>query len=158
MEDKSEEVAKVVESEKQKPLKILIVESNRQIADFVEEILEGEGHQVTAFVNKEEALEELRRKKEKNFSFDWVITNRGFAAREQSEMDGIKLAEKIRDENLGNPYVTMLTRSAEHYSQEQLKKMGIHYAIGKDFIKKELVRLVSSVRQFRTQSGNPQTA
>jgi CheY-like chemotaxis protein len=141
-----------------KPLKILIVESNQEIADLVKDILENEDHQVTAFTSKERALEELKRKKEENSPFDWVITNRGFGERLQSKMDGITFAETIRKEKLGNPYITMLSRSAEAYSQKNLKEMGIQHTIGKPFEKGQLIELVSVVRQFRTQPENPQIA
>jgi len=145
------------ESKKQKPLNILVVEDYEGIADLVKDMLEDKGHKATVFTSKEEALEELRRTKKEDL-YDWVITNRGFAERLKNKMDGITFAEKIREEKLGNPYITMLSRNAEVYSQEDIEKMGIQYAIGKPFKKEQLLGLVSVARQFRTQSENPRTA
>lgn len=136
------------EVEKQKPLEILIVEDEPQIVSLEEDILEG--HYVTIFNNAEQALDELRKRKEEGSSFDWVITDLRLP-----RMNGLELAEKIMDEKLGSPFVTMLTAMAssveEYNSPEQLREKGVHSVMDKPFKRQQLLDLVSTARKFRMQ-------
>lgn len=144
------------ETERKERLNILLVEDEKSLVPVIELALEA--HNVTAFESAEEALDALRRAKEEGASFDWVITDRGLAGK----MDGFGLAGLIKKDQLGNPYVTMISGSAgsirDEKSPEQLEKEGINQLIGKPFNPiKELNNSVNIVREFRQQSQNPQT-
>lgn len=151
MEDKAE-------IEKQKPLKILMFGEEKGLNDLVGDKLE---IPITAFTRAEDALAELRKRKEEGSYFDWVVIDCDWVGKDprlEGRVDGFELAQKIKAEQLGNPYVTMLTGNpySQNIDPEELAEKGIHNWVDK--LKLNDVRnLVETVRQFRAQSENPQS-
>jgi len=151
MGDESKEIGINPEREQQ-PLKILLVEDEMTIVPLIKRVLKE--HNVTSFASAEEALDALR----KGALFDWVITDRGLAG----EMDGFGLADIIKNDELGHPFVTLLTASAtaieKDNSPAELKKKGIHQLMGKPFDVKQLKNSVNDAREFNKQSQVPQAS
>ncbi|MBI2049617.1 response regulator [Candidatus Roizmanbacteria bacterium] len=143
------------EVEANKKLNILLVEDEPMITMLIEDVLAY--HNITSFTAAEKALDELRKAKGVGSSFDWVITDKGL----EGKMDGFGLADLIKNEKLGNPYVTLLTGSAavieKENTPEELKDKGIDHLMGKPFKLEELEDSVKTVRKFIEQSQSPQT-
>lgn len=139
------------EAENKHPLNILLVEDQMNMVPIIERALKG--HNVTSLASAEEALDALR----KGALFDWIITDKRLAG----EMDGFGLADYIKKEHLGDPYVTMLTGSAidirkEHTADGLLQK-GINQLIDKPLNRNDLTNSVQNVRDFMKQFQNLQT-
>ena len=151
------------EREEQNPLKILVVDNDEGIGSLAKDIFEDQGHKVTSFTSKEEALNTLREQKQ-GVTFDLIITNRGYAARDNGEMDGFEFARVIKEEQLGDPYIVMLSRSAEQTMEEnpeKLKEWGIDKVIKKvgrkeePSMRQQLQDLAKTVIKMRIQSDYP---
>jgi CheY-like chemotaxis protein len=144
------------EDEYKKPLNILLVEDDEFIVPLVERALKG--HKVTVFDNAEQALDKLRESQRLGMSFDWIITDKGLVG----ELDGFDLAKAVRDEQLGNPFVTLFTGSAVQVQGEntvqQLREKGIHQVIEKPFKREGFANAIQLAREFNKQSQVPQTS
>lgn len=155
MDDNTKEVGLAKqEVEGDKPLNILLVEDEEGIKDIIKTVLEG--HNITSFTNAEDAVAALKKAKENGSSFNWVITDNGL----EGKMNGFDLAGLIKNEKFGNPFVTMVTGSAQTIIQEnteiELKNKGIDQLMGKPFNINELTDSVDVVRKFIKQSQDPQ--
>lgn len=142
------------ERESQKPLNILLVEDESALVPLIKIPLNG--HNVTVFDNAEQALEELRKYQESGLCFDWIITDKGL----KGKMNGIDLAKAIKDEQLGNPFVTLFTASAleiqNNNSAQQLEEKGIHQIMGKPFKPSDFTNAVLLAREFGKKLQVPQ--
>lgn len=155
MDDNTKEVGLAKqEVEGNKPLNILLVEDEKGIEELIKAVLED--HNITSFTNAEAAVAALRKAKKNGSSFDWVITDKGL----DGKMDGFDLARLIKNEALGNPFVTMITGSADVIREEnttnELKEKGIDQLMGKPFNINELTDSVDVVRKSVKQSQDPQ--
>ena len=144
------------ETEDKKPLNILLVEDDKSIVPLIERVFNG--HKITVFDNAEQALEELRKNQKLGVFFDWIITDKGL----KGKMDGFDLAKAVKEDRLGNPFVTLLTGSAvqvqDQNTAQQLREKGIHQLMGKPFDIKQLKNSVNDAREFNKQSQVPQAS
>jgi two-component system copper resistance phosphate regulon response regulator CusR len=82
-------------------MRILVVEDEKRIADFLCRGLQGAGYAVDATLTGAEALEHLQ-----SADYDMVVLDLGLP-----DMDGLKVLEKIRNRTLGPPVLILSARS-----------------------------------------------
>lgn len=88
--------------------KILLVDDETDILEFVSYNLKKEGYEVSTATNGKSAMEEVKKMNPHLIILDIMMP----------EMDGIETCEKIRSSNLGNqPLIAFLTARGESYSQ-----------------------------------------
>lgn len=155
MVDVGQEIGSIrKEVEKEKPLNILLVEDDADTLPLIEKALKG--HKVTVFDNVDQALDKLRENQKLGMPFDWIITDRRLVG----ELDGFDLAKAIKDEQFGNPFVTLFTGDAsiiqDQNSEQQLKEKGIHQVMGKPFKRSDFTDAIQLAREFSRQSHVPQ--
>lgn len=108
--------------------KVLMVDDQEQVRNFITNILVKQGHQCTTANNGKEALNEMCRSK-----FDALITDIVMP-----EVDGIALTKQILSMYPGLP-VMVITGHAEEYSAESAIDAGAREFIEKPFSVKEFV-------------------
>ena len=82
-------------------MRILVVEDEKRIADFLCRGLQGAGYAVDATLTGAEALEHLQ-----SADYDMVVLDLGLP-----DMDGLKVLGKIRNRTLGPPVLILSARS-----------------------------------------------
>jgi two-component system copper resistance phosphate regulon response regulator CusR len=82
-------------------MRILVVEDEKRIADFLCRGLQGAGYAVDAALTGGGALDHLQ-----SADYDMVVLDLGLP-----DMDGLKVLEKIRDRTLGPPVLILSARS-----------------------------------------------
>jgi DNA-binding response OmpR family regulator len=82
-------------------MRILVVEDEKRIADFLCRGLQGAGYAVDAALTGGEALDHLQ-----SADYDMVVLDLGLP-----DMDGLKVLEKIRDRTHGPPVLILSARS-----------------------------------------------
>src|ERR1019366_7206864 len=83
-------------------MRILVVEDEKRIADFLCRGLQGAGYAVDATLTGAEALEHLQ-----SADYDMVVLDLGLP-----DMDGLKVLAKIRNRTLGPPVLILSARSS----------------------------------------------
>ncbi|MDP4274835.1 MAG: response regulator transcription factor [Bacteroidota bacterium] len=88
--------------------RILLVDDETDILEFVSYNLRKEGYEVSTATNGKDAIEEVKKMNPHLIILDIMMP----------EMDGIETCEKIRSSNLENqPLIAFLTARGENYSQ-----------------------------------------
>jgi CheY-like chemotaxis protein len=141
-----------VEEEPKKPLKILLVEDEAPIVEYVVTTLRKKG--AVDFVdNAEDALDKLRQAKEKGEEYDWLITDWHLPVEEQT---GFYLVEQMKEQELGtNTFKTLFTGSERslrdlYPTDEDLEKLtGIQQLIGKPFNRDQFLNQADQIRDWQ---------
>src|SRR5215467_6067916 len=119
-------------------MRILLVEDNPYIQEFIIFVLRREGHEVEALENGDVALGVYKGRKS---PYDLVLTDMGHPG-----MDGVELAASIR---LIDPSqcIALQTGCADGIAAELIKTHGVSGIprIGKPFSAEQLLRFVGSV-------------
>lgn len=90
----------------------------------------------------EEMLERLRGEKKEGKKIDLLITDYGL----EGAMDGLQLADVVRDESLAGSVVLLTGRAGELDEAELKEKHGIQRLLGKPYNREDLVGIIEGVR------------
>jgi len=113
--------------------KILIVDDEMDVCDFVKHFFEERKYRVFTALNSAEGLRLLRREKPHIVLLDVKMPG----------TDGIETLKKIRDFDK-NVIVIMVTAVDDHHSMEQARKLGAARYITKPLVLEELEAAVLS--------------
>lgn len=114
------------------PLRILVVDDEKQIVDLLSMMLDGLGHKVIGVTDGQEALNHIEKE-----NFDLVITDLGMPA-----VSGWDVATKAKSRKPGLPVILVTGWGAE-YESIDLKKAGIDAVLSKPFRLDELKKIIS---------------
>lgn len=122
--------------------RILVVDDDRGMRDFLEILLIREGYTVTAVADPERGLQKIKKE-----GFDLVITDL-----RMPKMDGIEFLKKIKDISPESP-VILITAFASADTALTAMKEGAYDYIEKDFDVEQLKKVLRDALERRTGSG-----
>lgn len=124
-----------------RPLKVLIVEDENQVARLIELELSYEGYQVEIAKDGKEALEKVEKYSPDLIILDWVLP----------EIDGLEVARRIRSDGNEVP-VIMLTGKDELSDKVVSLDSGADDYLTKPFATEELLARIRSVLRRKPQA------
>lgn len=124
-----------------RPLKILIVEDESQVARLIELELSYEGYQVDIAKTGKEALEKLEKFKPDLIILDWILP----------EIDGLEVTRRIRSEGNDVPVIVLTGKDALSDKVMSLDSGADDY-ITKPFATEELLARIRAVFRRRPES------
>jgi len=127
---------------------ILVVDDEPLVGNFVSEVLEGKGHTVVSMAEPKRALETV---KSNPTVISLIITDYSMP-----EMDGIALAEKVRDLECHVPII-VCTGYSDAIDPDRSQEAGISAIINKPMRAEELISLVDMVLASRKLIHFPDT-
>ncbi len=110
-------------------IKILVVEDNRDMREFIQEILMERGYKVTPAANGQEALDRLE-----ETVFHIIVSDLKMPV-----MDGITLLDKINARNVFKPFVILITAFGDIEDAVRLINRGAYDYIIKPFKMEQLM-------------------
>ncbi|MEA2641332.1 MAG: hypothetical protein QOF51_2726 [Chloroflexota bacterium] len=116
------------------PARILVVDDERDVLESLAALLRRDGHQVTACVSPQEAIERFARE-----SFDCVITDL-----EMPALNGRELARAVRTVRADVPVILMSGRHAD-LTSEQIEAEGIAVFLAKPCTQEDLRRVLGGL-------------
>jgi DNA-binding NtrC family response regulator len=124
--------------------KILIVDDEKSMCQFLSIMLRKEGYQITAVNNGKKGLEQI-----KSQSFDLVITDI-----KMSGMDGIELLTEIKKLDKSMPVIIMTAYASQKTAIEAVNHGAFHYLIkhAKNDEIRMVVRNALDMRRVRTEN------
>ena len=124
-----------------RPLKVLIVEDENQVARLIELELSYEGYQVDIAKNGKEALDKVEKYKPDLIILDWMLP----------EMDGLEVTRRIRSDGNEVPVIVLTAKDALSDKVNSLDSGADDY-ITKPFATEELLARIRAVIRRRPQS------
>ena len=125
-----------------KPLKVLIVEDENQVARLIELELSYEGYQVDIAKNGKEALEKVEKFKPDLIILDWILP----------EMDGLEVTRRIRSDGNDVPVIVLTAKDGLSEKVNSLDSGADDY-ITKPFATEELLARIRAVIRRRPQTS-----
>jgi len=125
-----------------KPLKVLIVEDEQQVARLIELELSYEGYQVEIAKSGKEALERTEKFKPDLIILDWVIP----------EMDGLEVTRRIRSDGNDVPVIVLTGKDGLTDKVNSLDSGADDY-ITKPFATEELLARIRAIIRRRPQAA-----
>ena len=124
--------------------KILIVDDEKSMCQFLAIMLRREGYNITTANNGKKALDQI-----KNNKFDLVITDI-----KMSGMDGIELLEEIKKIDLGMPVIIMTAYASQKTAIGAVNHGAFHYLIkhAKNDEIKMVIRNALDMKRVRTEN------
>ncbi len=124
--------------------KILIVDDERSMCQFLSIMLRKEGYRVTTVSNGKKAIEEIR-----NSKFDVVLTDI-----KMSGMDGIEVLTEIKKVDPAIPVIIMTAYASQKTAIEAVNRGAFHYLIkhAKNDEIKMVVRNALDMKRVRTEN------
>jgi len=116
--------------------RILVVDDELQIVDFVVQVLEGAGYVTMSTISSLQAMKIIE---EKKWDVDLLITDMGMP-----DMTGLELFEKIRESDNDLP-VILCSGYSEHISEDSSEELGLDGYLAKPFTGKQLLEVVRQV-------------
>lgn len=124
-----------------RPLKVLIVEDETQVARLIELELGYEGYQVDIAKNGKEALEKVERFKPDLIILDWILP----------EVDGLEVTRRIRSDGNDVPLIVLTAKDTLSDRVMSLDSGADDY-ITKPFATEELLARIRAVIRRRPQA------
>lgn len=116
------------------PMRILIVDDERAVANLLADALRGQGHEAALVHRGEDALAELGRVRPDAVFLDVLMPG----------MSGVEVLRRIRETDLTLP-VVLITGHAQDYELEEARRLGISEVIEKPFILNALSEALGSL-------------
>ncbi len=136
-EKKNIEISEIVG----RPLKVLIVEDENQVARLIELELSYEGYQVDIAGTGKEALEKIEKFKPDLIILDWILP----------EIDGLEITRRIRSEGNDVPVIVLTGRDALSDKVVSLDSGADDY-ITKPFATEELLARIRAIVRRKPQT------
>lgn len=127
-------------------MRVLVIEDDREQADFIDKTLTGAGHQVALAANGVSGLEQAR-----NAEFDALVVDRMIP-----EKPGLQLMEEFRDAG-GRTPALFLSALSDVDNRVKGLKAGADDYLAKPFAPEELVARVEALGRRQTSNEPPVT-
>ena len=123
-----------------RPGRILVIDDEAEIVEFVKDVLSAEGHEVATACNGHAGVASV-----KAGTFDLVFTDLGMP-----DMTGWEVAERVRQLSPSSA-VVLVTGWGATLDEDEVKRRGVEAVLNKPFEIDELVRVASSLLSARGQ-------